>query len=114
MRGWWWRVAARGGPSGLWRTLPRGLEQVLPWCPQVLARFAELDYNGKPSTEYFTVRVDDHVATLSSHSLHEGHGWEQFRTIDLWPCLAFRPQLSNIVRGQAQSLSRIDFRGPVR
>lgn len=109
MHGWWWRVAAGGEPGGIWRTSLSSLEQVLPWCPEVLAWLAALDSRGRPCTEYFTVRVHDHVATLSNSRLLEGQGWEQFPKIDLWPCLALKEQLSSIVHGQARNLPRIDF-----
>lgn len=110
MRGWWWRVTTPEERGGIWRTSRGSLEQVLPWCPEVLAWLVGLDHNGSPCSEYFTTRVDDHVATLSSGCPLEFQGWEQFPAVDLWQCLAFKEQLSKIVRGQAQSLPRIDFR----
>ncbi|WP_369228712.1 hypothetical protein AB5J52_49875 (plasmid) [Streptomyces sp. R39] len=86
------------------------MTEVLPWCPEVLARLAALNAEGSYHRHVFVVRVKRRLALLCDGDLADGKGWEQFTTIDLWKSLALRTQLADIVRDQARQLPRIVFR----
>lgn len=109
MSGWWWQNPTHKEPGGIWRSSPRSLEQALPWCPEVLSRLTAIDINRTPHMDYFTIRVHNHIATLSQTSMRQGHGWQLFPTIDLRPCIALTEQLINVIHAQAEHLPRIDF-----
>lgn len=114
IRDWWCRIGKPGDPGGVWRTSQGSSEQLLEWCPEVLVRLSALDGHDRSCNEYFAVRVHQHLALLSSSRLVEGHGWEQFPTVDLWQCIALTEQLSAIVHAQARSLPQIEFREAIQ
>ncbi|MFE9934389.1 hypothetical protein [Streptomyces sp. NPDC005533] len=83
------------------------MEQVLNWCPEVLAHLTLLNRHGRVPRTYYTLRIDHHLATVAEDDLQQGKGWELFPTIDLWECLALQDKLWRIVERQALDVPRI-------
>lgn len=108
--GWWYALSTDCQDGGIWNGREDQAGQVLAWCPEVLARLAELSADGVCHEQHYVVRVNQQLALLSDRDLPEGKGWEQFTAIDLWESLAFKDLLAEIVHVQAQQLPRIVFR----
>lgn len=108
---WWFRPAQSGRPGGMWASGPSGLHQVLTWCPEVITHLVAHDSAGANTSNYYTLRVNGHLATLSDHHLSQGKGWEHFPGIDLWECFTACDPLHRVVRQQARSAPRVTFEG---
>ncbi len=107
--GWWYAVPAVRRSGGVWNGCGVQKSRALPWCPEVIARAAEVDAVGICVRHYYVVRVDRQVGLLCDGDLSEGRSWEQFTTVDLWQTLALKKLLARIVRDQAQRLPRVVF-----